>query len=379
MNPLAAVLACALCVPLAADEGMWPYNQFPKDAISQKHKFDATSDFLDRLSLASVRIAGGSGAFVSATGLIVTNQHLLERCIPDVKIGFYAASQTEERVCPGIDASVLLSVEDVTARVKGTAKETVSGAALQQRNAAIARVEKECSEKSGHVCSVVRLFSGGRYDLYQYKKYSEVRLVFAPEKELAFFGRERDSITYLRYGLDVAFARVYENGKPAATPNFLKWSAAGVQDGDLVFASGNPSATNRVATAAQLTFYRDTMLPLAVARLQSRINVLSTFAGQSETNLHAAEPLLNEFLTEYKLAAGKLIGLRDDRLVARKTAFEAKVRHAVERDPKLGMDAGKVWDEIAKAHKEWTAFEKPYQVLESNAAPGSKLFRMARK
>jgi len=214
-----------------------------------------------------------------------------------VKIGFYAASQTEERVCPGIDASVLLSLEDVTARVKGTAKETVSGAALQQRNAAIARVEKECSEKSGHVCSVVRLFSGGRYDLYQYKKYSEVRLVFAPEKELAFFGRERDSITYLRYGLDVAFARVYENGKPAATPNFLKWSAAGVQDGDLVFASGNPSATNRVATAAQLTFYRDTMLPLAVARLQSRINVLSTFAGMLRACIAASMASLHWCLT----------------------------------------------------------------------------------
>jgi hypothetical protein len=223
-----------------------------------------------------------------------------------------------------------------------------------------------------------RLFSGGRYDLYQYKKYSELRLVFAPEKDLAFFGRERDSITYLRYGLDVAFLRAYENGKPAATPNFLKWSAEGVKEGDLVFAAGNPAATNRVATAAQLAFYRDVSLPLTVTRLQTRIQQLSAFAGQNEANLHAAEGLLNEFLTEYKLAAGKLIGLRDDRLAPRKTAFEGKVRHAVERDPKLGMDAGKVWDEIAKAYKDWTPFEKAYQILEAQAAPGSKLFRMAR-
>jgi hypothetical protein len=325
-----------------------------------------------------VRIAGGSGAFVSSSGLILTNQHLIERCIPDVKIGFYAGSATEEHACPGIDASVLLSIEDVTSKVKGTGKDTVSGAALQQRNAAIARVEKECTEKSGNTCSVVRLFSGGRYDLYQYKKYSELRLVFAPEKDLAFFGRERDSITYLRYGLDVAFLRAYENGKPAATPNFLKWSAEGVKEGDLVFAAGNPAATNRVATAAQLAFYRDVSLPLTVTRLQTRIQQLSAFAGQNEANLHAAEGLLNEFLTEYKLAAGKLIGLRDDRLAPRKTAFEGKVRHAVERDPKLGMDAGKVWDEIAKAYKDWTPFEKAYQILEAQAAPGSKLFRMAR-
>ncbi|HEV8146694.1 MAG TPA: S46 family peptidase [Bryobacteraceae bacterium] len=379
MKSLAVFLACILGVPLAADEGVWPFNQFPKEAINQKHKFDASIEFLDRLRLASVRIAGGSGAFVSASGLIVTNQHLIERCIPDVKIGFYAGSAAEERVCPGLDASVLLGIEDVTTKVKGTGKDTVSGAALQQRNSAIARLEKECAENSGNVCSVVRLFSGGRYDLYQYKKYGEVRLVFAPEKELAFFGRERDSITYLRYGLDVAFVRAYENGKPVATANFLKWSGEGVKEGDLVFATGNPAATNRVATAAQLTFYRDTSLPLTVARLQTRIQLLSTFAGQSEANLRAAEPLLNEFLTEYKLAAGKLIGLRDDRLVARKTAFEAKVRNAVQRDPKLGTDAGKVWDEIAKAHKEWTPYEKSYQVLESNAAPGSKLFRIARQ
>jgi hypothetical protein len=378
MKPVAAILALILSLPLAADEGMWPYNQFPKDAIAQKHKLDVSADFLDRLRLASVRIAGGSGAFVSSSGLILTNQHLIERCIPDVKIGFYAGSATEEHACPGIDASVLLSIEDVTSKVKGTGKDTVSGAALQQRNAAIARVEKECTEKSGNTCSVVRLFSGGRYDLYQYKKYSELRLVFAPEKDLAFFGRERDSITYLRYGLDVAFLRAYENGKPAATPNFLKWSAEGVKEGDLVFAAGNPAATNRVATAAQLAFYRDVSLPLTVTRLQTRIQQLSAFAGQNEANLHAAEGLLNEFLTEYKLAAGKLIGLRDDRLAPRKTAFEGKVRHAVERDPKLGMDAGKVWDEIAKAYKDWTPFEKAYQILEAQAAPGSKLFRMAR-
>jgi hypothetical protein len=155
MKPVAAILALILSLPLAADEGMWPYNQFPKDAIAQKHKLDVSADFLDRLRLASVRIAGGSGAFVSSSGLILTNQHLIERCIPDVKIGFYAGSATEEHACPGIDASVLLSIEDVTSKVKGTGKDTVSGAALQQRNAAIARVEKECTEKSGNTCSVV--------------------------------------------------------------------------------------------------------------------------------------------------------------------------------------------------------------------------------
>jgi hypothetical protein len=224
--------------------------------------------------------------------------------------------------------------------------------------------EKGCADP----CAVVKLFSGARYDLYHYKTYSDIRLVFAPEYQVAFFGRERDSVTYLRYGLDVAFLRAYENGKPADTPHFLKWSAEGVKEGDQVFAAGNPAPTMRSSTAAQLTFYRDTALPLTLSRLMTRIQLLK---GES--------PTLTSLLTAYKLAAGKLIGLRDDRLVARKTIFEGKIRHAVERDPSLGMAGGKVWDEVATAYKNWTPFEKPYQILEGSPAPGSNLFRIARQ
>jgi hypothetical protein len=333
-----------LLITLLADEGMWPYNQFPKDKVA------VTTEFLDNLRLASVQIGGGSGSFVSANGLILTNQHLVTNCLGDrVKDGFYG-----ELKCPGISANVLMSIEDVSAQVKGK---------LAERNAATARIEKGCADK----CSVVKLFSGGRYDLYHYKTYGDVRLVFAPEFQVAFFGRERDSITYLRYGLDVAFLRAYENGKPASTPHFLKWSADGVKDGDFVFAAGNPAPTARSTTAAQLTFYRDTALPLVLNRLMPRIKVLPE------------GPVLTSLLSEYKIAAGKLIGLRDDRLVARKTIFEGKIRHTVERDPALGMAGGKVWDEVATAYKNWAPFEKPYQILEGSPAPGSSLFRIARQ
>jgi hypothetical protein len=331
-----------LLVSLLADEGMWPYNQFPADK--------ANVAFLDHLRLSSVQIGGGSGSFVSPNGLLLTNQHLVANCAG--KDAFY---EPVERKCPGLTANVLLNIEDVSGRVKGK---------LAERTAAIAKIEKECTDK----CSVVKLFSGGRYDLYHYKAYSDLRLVFAPESQLAFFGRERDSITYLRYGLDVAFLRAYENGKPADTPHFLKWSAEGVQDGDFVFAAGNPEPTMRSSTAAQLTFYRDTALPLKLSRLMTRIQLLK---GES--------PTLTSLLTEYKLAAGKLIGLRDDRLVARKTIFEGKIRHAVERDPALGMAGGKVWDEVATAYKNWVPFERPYQILEGSPAPGSNLFRIARQ
>jgi hypothetical protein len=244
----------------------------------------------------------------------------------------------------------LLSVEDVSAQVKGK---------LAERTATIAKIENGCADK----CSVVKLFAGGRYDLYHYKSYTDIRLLFAPEQQLAFFGRERDSITYLRYGLDAAFLRAYENGKPAETPRFLKWSAEGVKDGDFVFASGNPAPTARSTTAAQLTFYRDTALPLTLNRLMTRIKVLPE------------GPVLTSLLAEYKIAAGKLIGLRDDRLVARKTIFEGKIRHTVERDPAQGMAGGKVWDEVATAYKNWAPVERSYQILEGSPAPGSMLYR----
>src|SRR5580698_795863 len=198
-----------LLITFLVDEGMWPYNQFPKDKVA------VTAGFLDNLRLASVQVAGGSGSFVSPNGLILTNQHLVKNCLGDrVKDGFYG-----ELKCPGLTASVLLSIED--AQVKGK---------LPERTATIARIEKGCTDQ----CSVVKLFAGGRYDLYHYKTYTDIRLVFAPEEQLAFFGRERDSITYLRYGLDAAFLRAYEDGKPAATPDYLKWNNDTLKDGDLV-------------------------------------------------------------------------------------------------------------------------------------------------
>ena len=362
------ILTLLLALPAGADEGLWPFNQFPKDTVKDKRGFDVSGAFLDQLRQGSVKIGGGAGAFVSANGLLLTNQHLVASCVPNVTDGFLASAQAAEVKCAGLDASVLESIEDVTAKVKA------AGATLVARNGAIAGIEKECAAKTGHVCSVVKLFAGGRYDLYQYKRYSDVRLVFAPERALAFFGRERDSITYLRYGLDVAFLRAYENGKPAAPAHFLKWSTDTLKEGDLVFADGDPLPTTRSTTAAQLTFYRDTALPLLLGRLGPRIQKLNTFPEKEE-----AQVPLRELLEIYKTSAGKLIGLRDDRLVLRKTSFDLKIRHAVERDPKLGTAAGKVWDDVAAAYKTWTPFEKPYEILEGMPAPGSELFKIARQ
>ena len=378
---IACLWAIPLAIPAIAGEGLWPYNQFPKDSVKQKLGFEVEPAFLDHLRLASVMLAGGSGSFVSPAGLLLTTRALAADCLSGLSTpqhdyyrdGFQAAGQAAELPCPGMDARVLLKIEDVSDQVKA------AGTTLAQRNGAIARVEKDCAAKSGNVCSVVRLFSGGRYDLYQYRRYSELRLVFAPEYAIAFFGRERDSISYLRYGLNIAFLRAYENGKPAATPGYLKWSAEGVKEGDVVFLGGNPGPTGRLSTASQLTYLRDTALPLRLTRLQPRVLQLNAFAAASEDNLRAAQSTLSRLLTEYKTDAGKLIGLRDDRMVMRKTAFEGKIRRAVEGNAKLGAEAGKVWDEITSAYRKWKPLDKSYEILEGAAAPGSRLFRMARQ
>jgi hypothetical protein len=375
------LFVCLWAIPATAGEGLWPYNQFPKDSVKQKLGFEVDAAFLNHLRLASVKLAGGSGAFVSPAGLLVTTRQVAADCLSGLSTpqhdyfrdGFQAATAAAEPRCPGMDASVLLKIEDVTEPVKA------AGATLALRNAAIARIEKECATKSGNVCSVVRLFSGGRYDLYQYRCYRDLRLVFAPEYAIAFFGRERDSISYLRYGLNIAFLRAYENGRPAASRDYLKWSAEGVKEGDLVFLGGNPGPTGRLSTASQLTFLRDTALPLRLTRLQPRVVQLNAFAASSEDNLRAAQSTLSRLLTQYKTDAGKLIGLRDDRLVTRKTAFEAKIRRAVEGNAKLGAEAGKVWDEITAAYRKWKPLDKSYEILEAEPAPGSRLFRMARQ
>jgi hypothetical protein len=384
----ALLLASVLALPVAADEGMWLFNQFPSAQVKEKYNFDVTPQFLDQLRLSSMRIGGGSGSFVSPHGLIFTNHHVASDCITKVssaehdyiKDGFSAGSGQAELACPDLEAKVLLRIEDVTKPVQAAAPATAKPAeALAKRNAAIAQIEKACGEKSGNQCDVVKLFSGERFDLYEYKKYTDIRLVFAPEFAIAFFGGDPDNFTYPRYDLDITYLRAYENGKPADTPHYLKWSATGVEDGELVFVAGNPATTSRLATVAQLNFYRDTALPLSLARLQGRLKALNEYAAQSAENGRQAQHTQFGLANSYKSNAGKLIGLKDDRLMARRQNFEKRLRTSVTHDPKLGADAAKVWDDIAAAYKSWTPYEKPYEVLEAPGAQGSSLFRIARQ
>jgi len=366
-NRLIAVL-CVLAVPAFGDEGLWLFNQFPKDQVHEKYQFDVSDQFLDHLRLSSMRVGAGEGAFVSASGLVLTTYTAAAACAADHPDGFYAATRDAEVRCPGLDAEVLVSLEDVTRQVKEGVREGAKAAeALEKRNAAIARIEKACSDKTGDHCTVVRLYSGERYDLYGYKLYTDLRLVFAPDAAAARFGGDAALSTFQRYNFDLAFLRAYENGKPADTPHYLKWSRDAIQDNELIFMSGRPSATSRQSTVARLTFQRDTALPLQIARLRTRIEALRGMSPQTP----AAQRLLSELGSAYKTAAGHLIGLKDERLMARKDNFEKKLRLAVTHDPKLGAEGAKVWDEVATAYKNWTPFEKPFEVLVRPGAIGT--------
>jgi hypothetical protein len=366
---------------MVADEGMWLFSQFPKEQVKRSYNFEVTGQFLENLRLASLRIGPNAGSLVSPSGLILTDRAAVADCA--AKDGFYAATQAEELRCPGLEASVLVGLEDVTAQVKESppakeAPKSVKAAAIERRNA-IARLEKTCAEKTGNTCTVVKLSSGERYDLYQYRTFSDLRLVFAPELAMANFGGDKAIFTYQRYELDIAFLRAYREGKPAPTPHYFKWSADPLADNELLFAAGSPAATSRLDTSAQLIFYRDTSLPLTDRRLAERIKSLSSFVPKNDQQRRVAEQVFSSLGMAYKYDAGLLIGLNDERLLIRKTTFEKRLRNAVEHDPKLGTEAAKMWDDVAAAYKTWTPFEKPYQILENPAAEGSTLFRLGRQ
>src|SRR3984885_5172118 len=247
---------------LQADEGMWTFDNPPLAQLRARYGFVPTSPWLDHLRLSSVRFDdGGSGSFVSPRGLVLTNHHVALGQLQKVSSpqkdyvadGFYAKSAAEELKCPDLELNVLVSMENVTSRVQGAAPVAARAPqALEARKKAIAAIEQESSSSTGLRSDVVPLYQSSEYWLYRYKKYTDVRLVFAPEQPIAFFGGDPDNFTYPRYDFDVALFRVYENGAPVASREYLKWSAKGAADGELVFVSGHPGATDRLSTVAQL-------------------------------------------------------------------------------------------------------------------------------
>jgi hypothetical protein len=356
---LISLAVLSLAAIAAADEGMWLFNVPPTAQLKAKYGFDLTKAWLQHTQLSSVRFNnGGSGSFVSADGLTFTNHHVGSECIQQLssggkdflKTGFYAKTQAEEAKCPDLELNVLEEIEDVTAKVNAAAKPGMSVADQgQAQRAEMSAIEQQCATETKLRCDVITFYSGAMYHLYKYKKYTDVRLVFAPEFDAAFFGGDPDNFEYPRYDLDVCFFRVYENDKPAHLDNYLKWSAAGVKDGDLIFVSGNPGSTGRLNTMAQLEFLRDTGYPLVLYRLARRDDLLKKFGAQSEENARIAHEDLFSVENSLKAIRGYNSGLTDKALMAKKSAEENKMRQAIASDAAKKKEFGDPWGEIAKA------------------------------
>jgi hypothetical protein len=389
--PLAPLVALCLLLPslALADEGMWLFNLFPKDQVAKQYGFQVTDDFLRHMQLAAVRFnSGGTGSFVSPDGLLFTNHHVAADCIQKLsdskndylKNGFYARTPAEEKACPDLEVNVLKSIENVTTRVnQGISPDTPAADANQKKKAAMSLIEKECTASSGNRCDVVTLFSGGQYHLYQYKKYTDIRLVFAPDFGIAFFGGDPDNFTYPRYNLDVTFFRAYENGQAVRPERWFRWSKDGARDGELVFVPGNPGTTGRMMTVSQLEFARDHSYALTLRQLGGLIAALQSYMATGAEQARIGGDNLFGAQNSFKAFTGFMRGLQDEKLMSEKRDSEKKLRAGLAaRDARRGDDFSRFLDELGTAYGKYRSFYRDYMLLETGAGRGSELFDIAR-
>jgi hypothetical protein len=379
MKTLLALLVLT-AAPAFADEGMWTFNNFPKKLVKDRYKFDVTDPWLEHVRLSSVRFnSGGSGSFVSSKGLVMTNHHVGADCINKVaksdkdliKEGFYAKDAAAEIKCPDLELNVVVAIDDVTAEVKSVEKPGMDAAAVNKaQKEKMSALQKTCGEKTGNRCDVVTLYQGGVYNLYQSKRYTDVRLVFAPEFGIAFFGGDPDNFEFPRFDLDVAFFRAYENDKAVAPAHYLKWSASGAKDGELVFVPGNPGKTERLDTLAQLELLRDTAYPTVLKELKRLHAAYTAYAAKGPEEKRQATTPLFGVENSLKAIGGYLAGLKDPALMAKK----AQEEEAIKKKNAAPVDA------IAKAEKSFATFYPRWLYLEGRRGNpfASDLFGLAR-
>jgi hypothetical protein len=398
MNPrtnkiygIAAMMAmvCLLPVEARADEGMWLFNNPPKKLLQEKYNFAPGDEWYLHLQRSSVRFnSGGSGSFISPDGLVMTNHHVGADCLQKLSTkghdliaeGFYARTLEEEIRCMDLELNVLQSIEDVTAEINAAVKPGMSSAeAFQARRAAMNTIEKESLDKTGLRSDVITLYHGGLYHLYRFKKYTDIRLVFAPEKGIAFFGGDPDNFEYPRYDLDICFFRVYEDGKPAQIKDYLKWSPKGAGDNELVFVSGHPGRTDRLDTMDHIAFLRDKVFPQTLRKLFRWEVTLFTFSEESRENARRAQDDLFGVQNSRKARLGMLAGLQDPAILGRKQAEEQNLRRAVQEKKSLIKEPmGDPWADVSAALKVWDGIYYDWDLLEQRSAFHSQLFGIAR-
>jgi hypothetical protein len=375
LSAVIANLLLAASVPtLNADEGMWLFNHPPRRQLKEKYGFDVTEAWLEHVQKASVRFnSGGSGSFVSEDGLVMSNHHVGADALqkfgdPDhnyLRDGFHARTLAAEKRCLDLELNVLVNIEDVTGRVNAAVKTGLATEeAFAARRAVMAEIEKESLDKTGLRSDVVTLYQGGQYHLYRFKKYTDVRLVFAPEQQIAFFGGDPDNFEFPRYDLDVCFFRAYEDGKPAKIEHYLTWSQAGAGENELIFVSGHPGRTSRLFTVAELEYTRDHRLPTVLEWLYRREVLLSVYSARTEENARRAKDELFSVQNSRKAYEGSLAGILDPDLMNRKRRAEQKLRENVATRAEL--------KEYLSA---WNRIEEAQQIIQENARMYNALIR----
>ena len=381
-----AVLVGALGVVPRAEEGFWPYNLVPKAAIKAKYKFDATEQWLKHLQLATVRFGGGTGSIVSPQGLVLTNHHIglgtLQRLSTKekdyVKDGFYAPTFADELKVPGMSLMVLQSIEDVTDKVTAAVTPSMTPQEMSTaRQKAIQAIQGE--PQQGVSKQVVPLYAGAVYHLYTYKVYGDVRLVFGVEYQTGFYGGDADNFTYPRYNIDVSMFRLYENDKPAQTPNYLKWSPKGSIEHELVFTTGHPGATQRLNTLAHFKYRRDLALPFAIANNEMREAAVKKWMALSAENARQSTSELFGIQNSLKSQRGQLKGLQDPAVMAKKEAAEKRLRAELARNPAKQQELGDAWDVIEKSLEVARQIDAERNFIANAAGLNSTLFAQARQ
>ena len=358
------IVAAALAYPpsmASADEGMWLFNDLPLKHLQEKYGFSPDDKWTEHIMKSSVRFnVGGSASFVSSNGLVLTNHHVGSDTLYKLstkkrniyKDGFLAKSFSQELRAPDLELNQLVNIQDVTGEVNAAVKAGMdAGAAAEARRAAIAKIEKAALDESGLRSNVITLYGGGRYHLYQFKKYTDVRLVWSPESAIAFFGGDADNFEYPRYCLDACLFRVYENNQPAKIEHFLKWSPSGPAENELVFVSGNPGRTSRIFTTAALKHQRDVRLPYILDFIRRREVLLQQFSLGGPEKARIAQDGLFGIQNARKARMGMLQGLQDPAIMASKEKAEEELLKQINSDPKLEKYAS-AWDRIAEVQKQ---------------------------
>ena len=390
MRPLTIPLAAAVLILAAgsaqAEEGMWTFDHFPIARANAALGTNIDQAWLDRVRLASVRLSGCSAGFVSGEGLVLTNQHCVASCVAALSTadmnygdtGFLPATRAEEKKCPGQVAEILTAITDVTERMQAAGRGLEGQAFTQARDAEAGRIEQEaCAGDTTRRCQVISLYRGGQFKLYDFRRYDDVRLAWAPEDRASTFGGDPDNFSFPRYAIDASLLRVYENGQPAQTPNFFRWNAEAPEAGSPVFLTGNPGSTQRLLTQDQLYTLRDVVLPmdqLIDSELRGR---MLAFADVSEENAFIASDPLYGLENTYKRGRGRMAALIDADFMARRAEAEADFKGRVAANAELAETTGDPWGQLAAIQPIQRELYPTYAMLEARSGGGSLLFNYA--